>query len=263
MRRFLTLALLALVALAGPASAVGTLTTLGAGPGVSSTCADPSWSSVVLLAFNDNAVNGTTTFLDQSASAHSITKTGAATVQYSSSSPPIGMSTSVNYPSTGTFLISADSADWSFGTGDFTIEAYVNISTSGNRAFLSQWLDTGGQHSWILDVSSNTLRFVTNGSVSDNITSASWTPSTGTWYHIAASRVSGTFYIFVDGSQLATNTVSQTLLNASANLDIGVISGGAGNFSPFVGNMASARITKGVGRYTNSFTPPSLPLPHC
>ncbi len=43
----------------------GTLSLMGAGPGAAgSACADPNWSSVVLLAFNDDAATGTTTFVD-------------------------------------------------------------------------------------------------------------------------------------------------------------------------------------------------------
>lgn len=258
MRRAAAALCAALLIAASAAFAGGTLPTLGAGPGAASAgaCADPSWSSVVLLVGNDNAANGSTTFTDQSASVHSLTANGA--VVYSNSTAPTGLSTSISFPSA--WLGTPDSADWAFGAGDFTLEVYVNYTaTAGDAALLTQWFTST---SFIMDTSGNTLRLVTSdsGGAQQNVTAA-WTPATATWFHVAATRSGNNGFIFVNGVQQATASITQTLRDSNVQLEIGALNNGTTN--KLNGFMAAIRITKGVARYTGNFTPPALPLPHC
>ena len=48
------------------------------------------------------------------------------------------------FDGTGDYLSSADSADWAFGSGDFTIDFWLRFATvTAQAAFLSQ-MDAGG-----------------------------------------------------------------------------------------------------------------------
>jgi hypothetical protein len=246
----------------------GQLMTLGVGSGggSGSTC-DPNFSSVVLLIGNDNASNGTTTFTDQSGSAHSVT-IGGGSPAYSTTSPPTGMSSSINVPS-GAYLTSANSSNWQFGTGNWTVEAYINVSTlpGGNTYVIATTSPSGSVDEFILDL----------GQAGNNATSTQFSSTTsswdvdfaagpaigavGTWYHVAFYRVGNNFYSSVNGTISNVATDSNGGLATTNSLSIGSSSG---QYGPFAGKMASLRITKGVARYGSSnFTPPSLPLPHC
>ena len=88
-----------------------------------------------------------------------------------------------------------------------------------------------------------------------------FSPSNGTWYHLAITRSGTSVKFFVDGTQVGSTATNSTNINSgSASIAIGG-STGAGDSVDHNGNFAAVRITKGVARYTASFTPPSLPLP--
>jgi hypothetical protein len=263
--KLFTAALAAVVLWGGIAAAQ--LLTLGAGSGgAGSSCADPNWSTVVLLVGNDNAANGTTTFADQSNGAHSMSKGGSGTLQYSNSTAPSGLTTSINFGGSA-WILTADSADWSFGGGDFTLEAWVSFTSSvNNQGFVSNWSALANPtNEWTLDVASATERLVTASSGSQQNVTSSWTPTAGTWYHVAGSRASGTGRIFINGTLQNSATISGALNGGQGNNTVlGGISQGTGTpVDLLAGNLASVRVTKGVARYTGNFTLPSLPLPHC
>jgi hypothetical protein len=78
-----------------------------------------------------------------------------------------------------------------------------------------------------------------------------WTYAAHTWYHIAATRESGTVRLFVDGTLLGSKSDATPATNSSP-LQIGkdvIVS----NF--FDGNIDEIRISNGIARYTSNFTP--------
>lgn len=222
---------------------------------------DPYWSSVVLLAMNDSRADGTFIFDDASNSENQLFNNG--NVQWDTAQAPTGLTSSGLFDGSGGYLSSADSADWHFGSGDFTVEAWIRFNSVATvQVFFSQWLGTANQKSWQLYFNTtNALEFTTSSTgANQTVHSVSWTPSTGTWYHIAVIRTGTTIRFFVNGAQVgADKTDSSTFFNASTPLIIGGNEAGTANY--FNGWMASFRITKGVARYTAAFTVPSLPLP--
>ncbi|MCR4298188.1 MAG: hypothetical protein NUV75_05470, partial [Gallionella sp.] len=97
---------------------------------------DPSWASVTLLAFNDNAADGTTTFDDQSDSNHTLTPAG--NTQYDTAQAPTGLTSSILFDGTDDRILIASSSDFGFGTGDLTVEGF---SYPNSLATLSVLLD--------------------------------------------------------------------------------------------------------------------------
>jgi hypothetical protein len=141
------------------------------------------------------------------------------------------------------------SSAWSLGTGDYTIEAFVNLqSDTVNTAAI---LSTG---SWALRAGTT---------VASTIFSPGGIPYTSsinlsynTWTHIAAVRSGGTTYLFVNGAQgFALSNGSN--LNTSAELVVGDVAALGNNWSGYLSNI---RIIKGTGLYTSAFTPPTAPL---
>jgi len=224
---------------------------------------DPYWSSVVLLIGNDNAADGTTTFTDQSVSAHSVTRSGTVT-SYSNTTAPTGMTTAINNTATTGYLTTAYSADWYFAAGDFTIEAMVYLDASTYFPVANRWAGSAGNN--IFDFlmpkvgtdNNAYLSYSSDGTNAKGITAAT-SLSTATWYHVTMVRHGVDFMFFINGTQVGStyNASTDSLYNISTSLlifrDTSSRTG--------VGRISNLRITKGVARYTGTFTPPTLPMP--
>lgn len=219
---------------------------------------DPYWANVVLLAGNNNGANNSTTFTDQSASVHTLTANGTA--KWSTLSAPTGLTSSELGDGNGDFVASDSTADFTLGTGDFTIEGWMNFSTANGTFNALCDFRALGQNSSILpsiwrnnDVNGSLIVFVGGTSV---ITGGA--TSSGTWYHYALSRISGTTKAFLAGSQVGSNyTDSNSYVQGTPAF-------GGSAAAPTLclnGYHGPLRITKGVGRYSGAFTPPTLPLP--
>lgn len=144
-----------------------------------------------------------------------------------------------------------NSADWIFGTNDFTTEVWVRFSAiSADHAFLSNYNNSAT--GWILGLTSAGDLVFRHGDT--ELISRAWSPSTDTWYHVAASRSGTDLRLFVDGAQLgATVTDSTNIASASLQFTVGSVS----TIWKLVGWIDDARITKGVARYTGNFTAPT------
>jgi len=164
--------------------------------------------------------------------------------------------TSMSFDGTGDYLLTPASPTLDFGTGDFTIETWVNFTAlSSNRVLLDRWV-TGNANAWQLywRATGTSMAFLTGSSTvlvqdpsGSNIT-------TGTWNHIAVTRSGITVRLFVNGIVVATNTSSVSLSN-TLPLGVGIQTSTLTN--PFNGYLSDTRITRGVARYTANFTPPT------
>jgi hypothetical protein len=165
------------------------------------------------------------------------------------------------YPSytTSNLVGPANAGLYNFGTSNFTIEAWINLSvTTTARVIVSSGYnaDTGGG-GWTFtyrgDISSLSL------SVNANVVySKSWSPSANIWYHVAVTRAENILRFFVDGVQIGTTSTSTDNITGSSTIVVGGNSGGA-NLN-FLGYIDDLRITR-VARYLANFTPPQQALP--
>jgi hypothetical protein len=90
----------------------------------------------------------------------------------------------------------------------------------------------------------------------------SGTISDSAWHHVAVTRSGSSLRIFIDGTQTGTtNTTLGTasIDNAIADYRVGSTTDGALNFNGYIDDL---RITKGVARYTSSFTAPTAAFPN-
>ena len=140
-----------------------------------------------------------------------------------------------------------------FGTGDFTIEGWVYRSSAGvQHGLLSKGTATP---SWELRVNtSNQLQFFSNTSLL--LTGATTTIPATTWTYFAVTRSGTTSYLFVNGTLQASATDS-TDYSQTNNIFMGNTT--AGGY--LTGYLDEVRITKGIARYTASFTAPTSAFP--
>ena len=115
-------------------------------------------------------------------------------------------SNSAVFNGSGNSLSLADSNDWNFGSGDFTIDFWVRWNThTGMQVcpLVSQTDPTNPQtHCWTLGWHPGIpgLYFsAENGSVLTNVYGNTFTPTDGQWYHIAVVRNGSNILIFNDG----------------------------------------------------------------
>jgi len=159
-------------------------------------------------------------------------------------------SSSLFLDGSGDYVTFPQSTDFDFAGGDFTIECWVrwsvDPSTSGDT-FVSKYVGTGSNRSWVLQLNANNLRFIyTTSGVTDIQKNQSWNPVVDKWYHVAVERYGDLMYHYVDGLQIGTAlAMADTIFTASAVLDVGsrFTTGQTDYFGP--GWIDGMRIVKG------------------
>ena len=202
-------------------------------------------------------------FVDNSSNNFTLTRTGDVAVK---SQNPFQKNTysSMFFDGTGDYLLTSSSAanpNFAFGTSDFTIEfwLYLNSTTGGALIVDFRPLTTNGFYPtiYIPAITTTSIAFLTNSA--DRIISAAGVIATGTWYHVALSRASGSTKLFVNGVQVGTTYADTNAYLGGANRPV-LAAGGYDFTNPMNGYIADLRITKSA-RYTANFTPPTAPLP--
>jgi hypothetical protein len=128
-----------------------------------------------------------------------------------------------------------DSDEWTLGSKDFTLDLWVNFNAIQNRtAFIGHDEGGGSTNKWIFwydDLGDNgtpgpALRFHINPATgSRNPIFASWTPKVGQWYHVAITRNTTMYAMYIDGKQAATSANADVITDAAAPLTIGAAEG--------------------------------------
>ena len=152
------------------------------------------------------------------------------------------------FDGSGDYLSIANNAAFQFGTGDFTIECWVNKPSAINGAIVDARSPLGAVP-WALYVDGSNLPYFYDGTQY----TSSVAIINNAWNHVVVVRTSGVLKIFVNGVQgySASHTIS---LNASGSLTIG------GTAAYSTGYISDLRIVKGTAVYTSAFTPPTAPL---
>ena len=162
---------------------------------------------------------------------------------------------------TGDYIDLSDSANWSFGTNDFTIEGWIRPtdSTNGGSMIVNNWDWSGAKRSWAVQlVSSGKLRgYISNDGTSNTGSGNCYylegnAVTENTWQHIAFVRNGTNLYLFQDGALTDSTTIPVDFSlydNNKARIGMGV-----SEDEPYQGGMDEIRISTNA-RYTANFTP--------
>lgn len=165
---------------------------------------------------------------------------------------------SMYFDGTGDWLTFVDSPNVQLGTGDFTIEGWVNLSLLGAaRGIFSKGTSTTG-----LSLAVNALNQVVFNYTASSLTGTTVLMAT-TWYHIAVVRsgsATGNVKIYINGTADATS--GGAITDNFNQTNAGYIGADRIGTSPMNGYIDDLRITKGYARYTANFTPPTAALPN-
>ena len=158
------------------------------------------------------------------------------------------------------YLLGSPSSSLKLGTGDFTLEFWLNPTTAASQTQGILGIgnaDTGALEVWF-NKSYNGQKVSINvygGTQVDSVSAV----SLNTWTHIAFVRSSSTMNIYINGILDTSASMSDNLSNATGF----AIGRDYYNLSQeyYTGYLQDLRITKGYARYTSNFTPPSAALP--
>ena len=162
---------------------------------------------------------------------------------------------SVAFDGTGDYLlIPSTNAPTQFGSQDFTIEMWIYSTSIGNQQMIfSNRIAASGNTHFDWQIFTSKLYW---GTTSTNVCVGVTNLSSNTWYHIAVSRIGTTTRQFINGVLDVSSTTSYTL-SGNAVTNIGTNGTYAPTLYPFVGYIQDVRVSKGVGRYSGNFTPPT------
>ena len=252
---------------------------------VPSGVAADEYFNLVSLLLPGNGTNGAqnNTFLDSSTNNFTVTRNGNTTQGTFSPFSQTGWSVFVNSAGSSTStmkgLTTPNSTLFDMVNGG-TVECWVYLTqypAAGapyfNSAFLFSFygaaLSGGSKYYGMSIVNTGALSIIRDygGSNTDN-TSSTIIPL-NTWTHIAWSRISGSNYFFVNGTDITSTFTNPTLSGAwpASTTDYQLYIGlGAYLFNiytyigDFNGYISNFRVVKGSAVYSASFTPPTQPL---
>jgi hypothetical protein len=208
-----------------------------------------------VLLLHCDGTDGSTTFTDSCAGATPHTMTANGNAQIDTAISKFGGAAGL-FDGTGDYVSTPDSTDWTFGTGDFTVDCWFNRAGGDGtfRCMVSNYDATNV--SFYIGLSSTNVVEINSsiGGVFETITGTTAFTATG-WHHVAFVRTVNTLKLFVDGTQEGgDNACSGSTYDSTGALLIGAQDG---PISYWNGSLDEIRISKGVARWTANFTPPT------
>lgn len=231
-----------------------------------SVATDPYWSDVSAL-LHCNGMNGSPTITDEAGK----TWTAYDSAVISTSQSVFG-GASLLLSNVSSHVRTPSDADFSMGSGDFTIELWARYTTNGDGYKGLVVCDgIGATRGWLLYLQqvSETLgapaftAWVGGTPYAINLGTAL---TVDTWTNIVVVRDGGTLRMYINGVQQGSTAISGTVNDAAQPCVIGTLWGSGalvgGTF--FSGYIDEVRVTKGVCRYPSgtTFTPQALEWPN-
>ena len=213
------------------------------------------------ISFDEMKLN---TFIDSSASDHTITPVGAVysklhggitpAMTWPASGKTIG-SAGCYFDGAGDHLTVEDSDELDFGTSDFTIDFWCNRSDTTDRYIIGRYGQNSGGYGGLQFASTTSSKWYTATDTAYTFTHDAGTFVVGTWHHVAISRSGTSLRYFVDGVQKGSTATDSTDYSNGGLWYVGAISTAKAHF---YGYIDLVRVSKGVARWTSAFTPETL-----
>lgn len=219
---------------------------------------DQYWNSVVLLM----AMDGSSSSFTESRSGLSVSNPNTIL----QAAGPTGFGNSATFSSTQKGLSVPDSSSWTIGTDAYTVEGRVKFTTlpgSGGFASLIGSFWPGYDTNWHFYLYNNGSGYLlglfhgrqSNGGIVNTAYYSSAVPVVAdTWHSIAFTYDGSNVRHFFDGVLVGTAAQSIGFGDSSTSIPM-QIGSDAAQTNYLTGEMDEVRITKGVCRYTTTYTP--------
>ena len=208
---------------------------------------DPHWDKVVSLLHFDGD------FTDETG--------GVVTTSGDLSFTPGKFSEAVRFTRSVTPRTVIRKSGLNIGSGDFTIEAWVRLSSvSQDNTIFDFRLGTGISSLPLVECDRGNLYVWVSGSyLIGPMTSAM---SASHFKHLALVRTSGVLSLWLDGVLVGTAGHTYDMGNAQVSIGRSMNTASSNTNFDLAGDIDELRITTGVARYTENFTPPDKRFPN-
>lgn len=160
----------------------------------------------------------------------------------------------VYFDGTGDYLSVPADPMFTFGTGDFTIEAWIYLVSGTTGTIFDNRTGTTSLHPVLHLQNATTVALYVAGAgaiVSSSVT------LTNNWTHVAVCKSNGITRLYINGVESGSSYADTNNYAASGTVLIGA---GFGVANQLNGYISELRVTKGVNRYRQSFTVPTQSL---
>ena len=167
---------------------------------------------------------------------------------------------SVYFDGSSYVYASASGSEYTFGSGNFTVEAWYWPTTlsSGTDAVVTT-ADTNDRQGIWMGVNNDKMYVLTGQGTTWLYAQSTTSLVLNQWNHLVAVRNGNTVYGYLNGTQVLSYSESRTLTNSNNAIRIG---GRSVSSQYSNGYVSDVRIIKGTAQYTSNFTPPTAPLSH-
>lgn len=164
---------------------------------------------------------------------------------------------SAYFDGTGDYLSCTNQVEWDFRTGDWSVEFWMKPDGAQVAFFGLVGAINNANTGWSIASRDGNMKpdFYFSGW---KLAGAGAIPL-NVWTHLAYARIGNTLKVFTNGVVDGTLDVTGYDFNSSQTLTIGRFYNNTDDYY-FKGNLDEIIISKGVSRYTNSFTPPTVEL---
>lgn len=166
---------------------------------------------------------------------------------------------SLVFDGAGDYLTLASNEAFAFGTGNFTVEAWVYLIALNGPSAASYIADfrSGSTSNFTFGIINSggnprMYAFVNGSDVTGTLNA-----SLNAWNHVAFVRNASTITLYLNGTP--NGTMSSSFSQSATGIHLASRYTGLTEF--FNGNIDDLRITKSVARYVSNFTPPAAELP--
>lgn len=148
---------------------------------------------------------------------------------------------SIAFNGTNSTVYYSSNSSYSFGTGDFAVEFWVNFnSVAGSIVPICQNdpVGTSSNNKWWVGLTSNQLILAQHST--SNGAYCAWSPSTGVWYNGLVQRISGTVSIYING--ISQTVTDPTIFSATSFSQNGITLGGISTSYYLNGNISNYKL---------------------
>ena len=219
------------------------------------------------LLLHADGLNGSTSFIDDGYTGHTVAAQGNARI--STSSPKFGTGSGY-FDGTGDYLTVPDHADWYMGTAAATVECWFkpgDITDTRSHGIFQQYIDSNNYvyfKIWQHATSVLQAGIVSGGTSQLMPMSGNFTMTSG-WQHIAMIRGWGgdtdMVALCVNGQAVDTQAMAdaKNWPDLAVNFEVGRTGTGSPNYAK--GWIDEFRVSKGAARWTANFSPPTVEYP--
>lgn len=212
--------------------------------------------SYTKLLIHFNGADGATAYTTEDTATRTVTFGGTA--QLDTAQKEFGAS-SLLLDGDSDYVTVPDSADWTFLTGDFTIEKWVRfVDKTADQILIGQMADANNRWQLYIREGGKLAFYAIIGSAvkAEYVTNAILSINNDEWHHLAVVRTTTSIKMFLDGVPLtiteSTAIASNSLTDLGAALTIGYYPVSSNAY--FGGWIDEVRVTKGLARYTVDFS---------